>query len=423
MSHRGLSTFVISVVLFLGNSFVSAQENASWMRTQTLSNALNPNISVIGDFVGTAGPRESEGSNRFALREAELGFQANVDPYARADVFAGWHEGEALELEEAYVTLLALPLALQARGGKFRANFGRLNMIHPHELPQVDQPLVLERYLGGDGLNSAGFEVSRVFGPFGLFTEFSYAVLNDLGGAHEHGEEAGQTVFVNARDGNGNLIVDGNGTPVEIPVTVREEEEPVKRSVRNFAHVGRVRFYRDMTDTANVELGLSGVLHQPEGHEQRRMAGADVTFRWKPLRRGLYRSFLWRTEGVYSTRKLEAVSDLSGAVTAPEMEVDRRGFYSYVELQPARRWRFGLRGDYVEDPEAKDEVLRKADGTTFQVSRSITRAISPVVTFTLSEFNRFRAQYQCKRLPDRETENIGYLQWTTILGPHGAHPF
>src|SRR5688572_1267115 len=49
---------------------------------------LNPAISVIGWFQGEAGDQNNEeGAAAFEFREAEVGLQANVDPYSRADFF------------------------------------------------------------------------------------------------------------------------------------------------------------------------------------------------------------------------------------------------------------------------------------------------------------------------------------------------
>jgi hypothetical protein len=417
------AAFALAAFLAVASSPAWGQDGASWLRTRSASTVLNPNLSVIADFVGQAGPREDGDANRFALRETEIGLQAAVDPFARADFFVGLHEGESAELEEGYITLLALPWGLQARGGKFLPNVGRLNMVHNHELPQVDRPLVLRQFLGEEGLNETGLEASRIFAPFGLYTEVSFAVLNGLGGAHGHADEEDETVFVQARDENGNPLTDSGGNPVfrEVPVHAADEEAP--RTLRSFGHVARLRFYKDLTEAANIEWGVSGALHQPEAREQRRVGGADVTVRWRPPAQGLYRSFLWRTEVLASRRALEESLDAAGAVTAPARTLDRRGGYSYVEVQPARQWRFGVRSDYAEDPEAADEVFVLEDGSTRQVKRSITRALSPYVTFTMSEFSRLRAQVTAARLPSGEDEHRGFLQWTVVLGPHGAHPF
>src|SRR3989344_5891739 len=143
--------FVFMITLLSTSSAWGA--DASWLRTRTAANVLNPNISIIGDIVGNTGPMHRADSNRLSFRESEIGLQANVDPYARADFFVSLPESEAVELEEGYITLLTLPLGLKARGGKFRANFGRFNMTHPHELPFVNPPHAITQFLGAEGLN------------------------------------------------------------------------------------------------------------------------------------------------------------------------------------------------------------------------------------------------------------------------------
>ncbi len=190
--------------------------------------------------------------------------------------------------------------------------------------------------------------------------------------------------------------------------------------------MARIRFFQDVTDSANIELGFSGAIHEPlEGKKQTRMGGADFTVRWKPLQEGQYRSVTWRSEFLYSHRRLPAARDvLTGAVTLPERELHRRGAYSYIEIQPARRWRFGVRGDYVESPEELNTVVTFPDGTTRTFETSTTRGASPFITFALSEFNRFRLQYDYRNTStSREHEHRAFLQWTFVLGPHGAHPY
>src|SRR6185436_9241094 len=54
--------------------------------TQSTSIA-NPATSVIGWFQAVSGNDPAAQTDAFALREAELGFQAAVDPYTRADFF------------------------------------------------------------------------------------------------------------------------------------------------------------------------------------------------------------------------------------------------------------------------------------------------------------------------------------------------
>lgn len=72
------------------------------------SNLLNPNISVIGWLQGEAGRRRldpgTEASPAAQLKEAELGFQSIVDPYARGDFFISVNGEGQVDLEEGYLT-------------------------------------------------------------------------------------------------------------------------------------------------------------------------------------------------------------------------------------------------------------------------------------------------------------------------------
>src|SRR5438093_8735241 len=49
------------------------------------SKVFNPDIAVIGDFLGGSGPNKFSSDPALALHESEASFQAVVDPYARAD--------------------------------------------------------------------------------------------------------------------------------------------------------------------------------------------------------------------------------------------------------------------------------------------------------------------------------------------------
>jgi hypothetical protein len=63
------------------------------------SKIFNPDIAVIGDFLGAAGRNRVNPSPSLEMHESEASFQAVVDPYARADFFVAFGE-EGVELEE-----------------------------------------------------------------------------------------------------------------------------------------------------------------------------------------------------------------------------------------------------------------------------------------------------------------------------------
>ena len=110
--------------------------------------ALNPDISMIGDFIGSAGHNPVNPTSSFQMHESELGVQAIIDPYARGDFFLSFGE-QGVNLEEGYITLTALPAGLVAKVGKFRGAFGKVNTLHNHVLPWIDRPLVSNHTIAG----------------------------------------------------------------------------------------------------------------------------------------------------------------------------------------------------------------------------------------------------------------------------------
>ena len=56
------------------------------------SKVFNPDIAVIGDFLGASGRNTVNPQPALAMHESEASFQAVVDPYARADFFISFGE-------------------------------------------------------------------------------------------------------------------------------------------------------------------------------------------------------------------------------------------------------------------------------------------------------------------------------------------
>ena len=79
--------------------------------------ALNPDISVIGDFIGVAGRNDVQPSPSLQMHESEVGLQAIIDPYARGDFFLSFGE-DGVNLEEGYITFTSLPAGFIAKAGK-----------------------------------------------------------------------------------------------------------------------------------------------------------------------------------------------------------------------------------------------------------------------------------------------------------------
>jgi len=75
-----------------------APDNANYGGASAASKALNPDVSVIGDFVGAIGGNSApplatlQPFPSLQMHESEIGLQAIIDPYARGDFFISFGE-------------------------------------------------------------------------------------------------------------------------------------------------------------------------------------------------------------------------------------------------------------------------------------------------------------------------------------------
>ena len=320
------------------------------------SKVFNPDMAVIGNFIGTTGENTVESAPSLEMHEAEVTFQAVVDPYARADVFLS-ASPEGLEIEEGFLTLTSLPGGLLAKVGKMKEQFGKANTMHAHTLPWVDVPLVMKNFLGGEeGLNDSGVSVSKL-------------LMNPLFFLEATGE-----------------VFQGNSGPFQT-----HERSDV-------SWLGRLRGYRDITESTNLDVGFSFT----RGHNDAspdfttRLFGVDATFRYRPLRRAIYRRFMARTELMWSNRGQETG------------DVDAFGMYASGDYQFARRWFGGVRFDYSE--RATDASL-------------VDKGPSVVLTYWPSEFSQIRGQYRRTNYGEGMTSNEALFQFLFSIGAHGAHTF
>jgi hypothetical protein len=257
--------------------------------------ALNPDISVIGDFIGAAGHNPVQPTPSLQMHESEVGLQAILDPYARGDFFLSFGE-EGVNLEEGYITFTALPAGFVVKAGKMRSAFGKVNTLHNHVLPWADRPLVTNNLVGGeDGIDDAGISIQRILpAPKGIFLEATGQMF---------------------RGDSGDVFT-----------------ASTKSDVSAVAHL---RGYKDITEATNLDVGLSYARgHNDLGSDYlTQLYGMDTTVRWRPLRRSIYHSFVLRNELIWSQRQ--------------ETPAEQRAFglYASLDYQLGRRWFLGGRYD------------------------------------------------------------------------------
>jgi hypothetical protein len=339
----------------------TTQEPALGGAGGSAAKALNPDISMIGDFIASAGHNPVNSTPSLQMHESELGVQAIIDPYARGDFFLSFGE-QGVNLEEGYITLTALPAGLVAKVGKFRGAFGKVNTLHNHVLPWIDRPLVTSNLVAGeDGIDDAGVSLERILpAPKGIFMELTGQVFRGDSGDQQH---------------------------------------PLYHSYSNsdVSAIAHLRTYKDITESTNIDLGAS----YSRGYSTAgpnfltHLYGIDATLRWKPLRRSIYHSFVGRGELIWSQRQ--------------QLPLEQRsfGFYASGDYQLARRWFVG--GRYDRSGEAENANLTD-------------KGFSAVLTYWPSEFSQIRGQYEFTRYGNLDVHQL-FMQVQFSLGAHGAHPF
>ena len=325
------------------------------------SSNMNPNIGIITKFTGDAiVGGESDEKEGFRLREVETSFQMVIDPYARADIFvAVVPEEETVELEEAFITFFVLPGGLRAEAGLFRSRFGKLHQIHPPEVTFVDYPLPLEMYFGEEGLVETGISLSALIpNPWDQFWE---GVLEITNGDNE-------TAF--------------NGNPTN-----------------DLAYTGHFITFFDINDNSTLELGGSVISGKNNllGNQRTNIYGVDLTYKWKPLDRGLYKSFTWQSE-LFLVNK---------DIGAPEKS-NAAGFFSYLTWQIGRRWYISGRYDRAESIETVNDLEEK---------------YVTALTFFPSNFQTVRFQSTTTKESKGATNTILSFQLNFAIGAHGAHTY
>jgi hypothetical protein len=328
------------------------------------SKVFNPDMAVIGDFLGASGRNEVNPSPALEMHESEASFQAVVDPYGRADFFVSFGE-EGVELEEGFLTFTELPGKLLTRVGKMRAAFGKVNGLHNHVLPWTDRPLVINNLVGGEeGIDDAGISVARLLPAGPLFLEATGQVFRG-----DSGE-----LFRSSKRGD-------------------------------LSYVGHLRAYHDITESTNVDLGASySYGHNPAGivgdvdigRFTTKLFGTDVTLRWRPLTRAIYHQFVGRSEIIWSDR---------GQFGGRQRSM---GYYASGDYQFARRWFVG--GRYDRSEHADDAAL-------------LDKGASATLTYWPSEFSQVRGQYRHIDYADGPAANELLFQFQFSIGAHGAHPF
>ena len=387
--------FVLILLLMSGQALA---QGGPMTQAKTL---LNPEISLDGLFAagyfsepdnlqfGAHDPAE----RGFTLQNLELTLGSTVDPYFRADTYLifGLEEGESIiEVEEAYLTTLALPYRLQLIGGQFFTRFGRLNAQHPHFWNFADQPVINNRLFGPDGLRNPGMQLSWL-APLPVYLELIGSVQN------ANGETAASFLFESGETFGGRPLL----------------ERDVRR-LNDLLYMGRLKNAWSPSDTVEVLMGASGLFGPNasglDTHTE--IFGVDFYGKWRPLNaQGGFPFVALQAEGMW--RRYEAgEATVDSTVLLAEILRDR-GFYAQGLWGFTRRWVAGTRVEYADGGDPQDPL------------RDRRWRLSPNLTFYPSVFSKWRLQYNvdfAEHIDDQALHAV-ILQFEFLIGKHGAHLF
>ncbi|HMP72869.1 MAG TPA: hypothetical protein PKE55_06345 [Kiritimatiellia bacterium] len=389
MKRLVLRSVMVAGVAMAGT--VWSEEEPGWLAPSF--GPFSPSAHFVGaigdssrDAEDLAGGEHDPSREKGTVQGIELGLSLRLgmlEGFAVHTFSYGAEEEWENEWEEAFLKVKDLPGGFEVRGGRMLARFGQLNARHLHAWNMVDMPLVIGRFLGGEGLAYDGGEVTwlhqgidRTFG-----VSVGFGELAGHGHGHGHGEHDEDE---DDHDGH-----HGHGEAVEFDDDV---------------WVGRVfgQFRKD--DFRRYETGLSLAVGDEEEGRRMVVAGLDFTYTWRE--KGLEpggRALVWTTEVLYRD-----VEDGHGHGEGHDHEDlhggGEFGFYSELMYTLNQRLDLGGRIGYVEGNEDLGSERR------FRVS--------PIATAYLDPWRRaaLRLQYNYDDLEGGKDAHSVWLQLALSWG-------
>jgi hypothetical protein len=345
---------------------------------------ISPNVSADGLFLYRNSNFAKENTNLVRngvdLQEAELGFYADVDPYTRFTILLSIApvyqldgnnrvvETWSVEPEEAYAETNQVPLTT-IRVGKFKAAFGKHNLLHTHAYPFTDAPLANSALLGDEGLDDVGVSAAVLL-PVGWFSEFTAQYLRGEG----------------------------------------ENQEFNSPTPSDAVGLGHWKNLWDLTEDLTLEAGASYAQGTNFLGGTTTLTGGDLTFKWRPAAGGKSKSAILASE--YIGRSLEQ----------PGTTTQRGdGWNVWGQYQFAERWSALARYDHLgvtgSNLTVNPNGIVNVDAKKYSAS----------IVFKATEFSSYRLEYDQAEGPKSMTgdtvEHKVYLQANFVIGAHPAHAY
>jgi hypothetical protein len=362
------------------------------------STFTNPNISLVLDtFAYGSNLSNDELANQgipgftangltwkngFNLDSAELFIFSPVDPYANMYVNIPFTEN-GVSIEEAYIVTTDLPSGWQAKIGKFKSNFSRIDAQHPHAWDFFDIALPYRAFLGDEGLGGEkGVQVTWL-PALPVYTQFGAEVLQ--------GE---------------NTLLFGD----------KAQQGP-------HAFTFFVKSSVDTSDNSTLYFGPSALFGKTDstvirpGEEVRgnsALYGLEGVWKWKPASR---EALTIQTEYLVLTQSGNTEDPVAHAVIDPLRRM-QDGFYLQA-IYRKNRWGVGARYDVLELFYNRFELAGVQQNYGSKPHRETAS-----LEYNPSEFTRVRLQLAHDESdPSGRQNNSALLQLNLSIGAHPAHSF
>ncbi|WP_428737702.1 hypothetical protein [Sulfurimonas sp.] len=341
--------------------------------------------------------------NGFNLNYAELALQSVVDPYfSLTGIFHLSENG--FEIEEGFAETTSLGYGLKAKVGKFKSDFGRINVQHQHVQDFSDMPLVYVAFLGEHGIDDIGAQVQWTL-PTDTYVMVGFEALQG-----KNPSMYGVDAIVPAGD--------------EETIAVSSPDQP------NLL-VGYVKSSFDLENTtflygASMAYGDSRIDHLDD-EEPHAFAGGSYLYGLDLTIKHYFDSYSYLTfQGEYLYRDMDGDMYTYTDSTQTDFNVNattkkQAGYYAQLVYAYNQNWRVGARYDEIN----------KNDVTVNNVAQDLEdkfNRYSAMIDYSTSEFARLRLQYNrnyamISEESKKQTIDTVILELNLAIGAHGAHNF
>jgi hypothetical protein len=384
-------------ILFLAITVIWAQSN------------VNPDISLIGFFstyTNDVKGAPEYGKLNFDTPGFEMVVEGYLNPYARALATLAYEENE-FDAEELYAEVLrGLPLDIQIKAGKYLLGFGKLNTSHPHVWPFLHRPLSHQIFLGPEGFNDIGFDLSFIL-PF----EEIYSSI---------------TLGLFRGDAIANTLVSD-----ETDITDTRGVSPI--------WTGRWGTFFSLSDYTSLEVGLSGssgLYARAEINETGDSTVAskgkgfyylytalDFKYKFVP---DIYTALTIQGEGLVNYR--DVPRDGNPGLNSSKQVINtitNYGYFLSVDYSFNKQFSIGAKYDFTYGIIGDEPTFSSLANDNENTTRGMYFWIGyyPVEETLALRLEVERLLFNYKNGMARDPETTLTLQLLFSLGPHKAHPF